>query len=93
MNIMKSFRQNSRGGRSWALPAIIVQSVAARYTPPQNPRGFLQIMQALNVADDQVGAVGRQGLLVDTSVWEAATGQTYFLSGLGLRATVRLRGS
>lgn len=61
MSIMKSFRHNFRGNRNWPLPAIIVQSTAARYTPPENPAGYLQVMQALNVTDDQVGGVWRRG--------------------------------
>lgn len=59
MSVMKSFRQRS-GNKNWGLPAIIVQSATARYTPPQNPAGLLQIMQAVNVTDDQVGGCDRK---------------------------------
>lgn len=53
MALMKDFRRNSRDGR-WGLPTIIVQTPQARYRPPQNPAGCLQIMQAINVTNDQV---------------------------------------
>eukprot|EP00752_Nemacystus_decipiens_P012922 g11436.t1 len=49
MGIMAAFR----GNRTWRLPAIIVQMPQDRYRPPQNPPGYLQIMQAINVTDDQ----------------------------------------
>lgn len=52
MALMKDFRVKSKG--RWPIPTIIVQSKQARYRPPQNPRGCLQIMQAINVTDDQV---------------------------------------
>lgn len=52
MKMMKSFR-SAKNGR-WSIPTIIVQQRASRYSPPQNPLGYLQIMQAINVSDDQV---------------------------------------
>ncbi|CAM9711696.1 unnamed protein product [Scytosiphon promiscuus] len=49
MALMKRFR----GKKYFPLPTIIVQARQSRYRPPQNPPGILQIMQAINVADDQ----------------------------------------
>ncbi|CAM9671007.1 unnamed protein product [Ascophyllum nodosum] len=42
-----------RGGGHWSIPTIIVQPLGPRYTIPENPPGFLQIMQAINVTNDQ----------------------------------------
>eukprot|EP00903_Cladosiphon_okamuranus_P016265 g15001.t1 len=50
MTLMKDFRRSSRD--QWPLPTIIVQTPQARYRPPQNPPGCLQIMQAINVNND-----------------------------------------
>lgn len=53
MAIMKDVRRKKNG--RWQIPTVIVQAKQPRYRPPQNPPGFLQIMQAINVTDDQVG--------------------------------------
>ncbi|CAM9332494.1 unnamed protein product [Ectocarpus fasciculatus] len=54
MAVMKSYRGSYRGnGQNFPLPTIIVQTPQARYRPPQNPPGYLQIMQAINVNNDQ----------------------------------------
>lgn len=37
------------------MPMIIIQTPQPRYRPPQNPPGYLQIMQAIDITDDQVG--------------------------------------
>lgn len=55
MALMKQFRGNQR----WYLPTVIVQSPQPRYRPPENPAGYLQMMQAINVTDDQV----RRGII------------------------------
>ena len=55
MSIMRDFRKHLRGSKNWSLPTIIVQSVQARYRPPQNPPGCLQILQAINVPHGEVG--------------------------------------
>eukprot|EP00752_Nemacystus_decipiens_P012920 g11434.t1 len=52
MALMKDFRRTSRDTR-WNIPTIIVQAPQARYRPPQNPPGCLQIMQAINITNDQ----------------------------------------
>ena len=62
MALMKDFRRNSRDGR-WGLPTIIVQTPQARYRPPQNPAGCLQIMQAINVTNDQVQSFGQTAVI------------------------------
>ncbi|CAN0307700.1 unnamed protein product, partial [Ectocarpus sp. 13 AM-2016] len=51
MRIIQAFRGNQR----WFVPTIIVQTLQPRYRPQSNPAGFLQIMQAINVDNDQVG--------------------------------------
>ncbi|CBJ48924.1 smc-like protein [Ectocarpus siliculosus] len=49
MRIIRAFRGNQR----WFVPTIIVQTLQPRYRPQSNPPGFLQIMQAINVDNDQ----------------------------------------
>ncbi|CAM9381891.1 unnamed protein product [Ectocarpus fasciculatus] len=54
MAVFRAFRGSYRNNKNFPLPTIIVQAPQARYRPPQNPRGFLQIMQAITVDNDQV---------------------------------------
>lgn len=55
MAVMRSYRGSYRGSdKNFPLPTIIVQAPQARYRPPQNPPGHLQMMQAINVNNDQV---------------------------------------
>ncbi|CBJ48925.1 smc-like protein [Ectocarpus siliculosus] len=54
MAVVRSYRGSYRGSdKNFPLPTIIVQAPQARYRPPQNPPGYLQIMQAINVNNDQ----------------------------------------
>ncbi|CAM9332422.1 unnamed protein product, partial [Ectocarpus fasciculatus] len=51
---LKRIIQAFRGNQRWFVPTIIVQTLQPRYRPQSNPPGFLQIMQAINVDNDQV---------------------------------------
>ncbi|CAM9205870.1 unnamed protein product, partial [Hapterophycus canaliculatus] len=52
---LMALMKRQRGNGNFPLPTIIVQAPQARYQPLQNPPGFLQIMQAIKVPDNQVG--------------------------------------
>lgn len=56
MRLMKAFRAKA-WSRPMRIPTIIVQPPGRRYNPPENPPGYLQIMQAINITNDLVRLV------------------------------------